>query len=219
MLRALAALITPRCVACRGPAGRYELLCVECRLALPWLEPPLCPACGLPEPCGVVCPAAAAAFGGAFAPVGYEGPVPALIRALKEDGAIPVADLMAAAIVAGMPDEFLDDDPLVVPVPADPWRARRRGIDHADAIARAVARRARLRHGSPLSRRHRRRQAGRSRAERLGAGPELGCAPVSGRILLVDDVHTTGATLDQAACVLLACGADEVLCLTFGRAT
>lgn len=219
MLNVLSMLIVPRCVACRGPASRYELLCGDCRLALPWLEPPLCPACGLPEPCGPVCPAAASAFDGAFAPVAYEGPVPALIRALKEDGAIPVADLMAAVIVAAMPERFIDGDPLVVPVPADPWRARRRGVDHADAIARALARRARLRHGSPLSRRHRRRQAGRRRRERLSDGAQLGCAPVSGRILLVDDVHTTGATLDQAARVLLACGAGEVHCLTFGRTT
>lgn len=186
---------------------------------MPWLEPPLCPACALPLPCGPVCPARSAAFTAAWAPVGYEGPVPALVRALKEGGALPVADLMAAMIVAGAPEALLGGDPLVVPVPADPWRARRRGLDHADAIARAVARRARLPHAAPLRRRHRRRQAGRSRAERMAAGAGLSCAPVDGRILLVDDVHTTGATLDQAARVLLACGATEVLCLTFGRVT
>lgn len=219
MLNVLTLLITPRCIGCRGPAARAELLCGDCRRALPWLEPPVCPACGLPAPCGPVCPAAAAAFAGAWAPLGYEGPVPALVRALKEDGALPVADLMAAAIVAGMPDLFLDQGPLVVPVPADPWRARRRGLDHAAAIARAVARRARLPHAAPLRRHHRRRQAGRNRAERLAPGRDLSCLPVSGRILLVDDVHTTGATLDQAARTLLACGAHEVLCLTFGRVT
>jgi predicted amidophosphoribosyltransferase len=98
----LSALVPAVCIACRraGEVACGDPLCGPCRLALPWLGPRLCPRCGLPDPCGPRCPARAQAFSGAWAPVAYAGAVPALVKGLKERGAVGLARLMAAQIAA-----------------------------------------------------------------------------------------------------------------------
>jgi predicted amidophosphoribosyltransferase len=107
-----------------------------------------------------------------------------------------------------------------VPVPAQPVRERRRGFDPAGTLASLLARRLGIPERSCLRRRdHERRQVGATRAQRRRTGRltiELR-APPPLRALLVDDVHTTGATLDACARALLAGGCREVAAVTYTR--
>jgi predicted amidophosphoribosyltransferase len=217
-----AALAPPACLACRSPlTGASAALCVPCRRALPWLAQPRCDRCALPAPCGARrCPARDAAFERAWAPLSHDGPARALVAALKFRGALPVADLMAAQIVASAPHDLLAGATLV-PVPLHPARRRARGFDQAALIAAALAQRsdrplvACLRRGGPPT-----RQLGAGRAARRAAAERQLLrtrGPVPGDVLLVDDVHTTGATLDACARTLWAAGASRVAAITYAR--
>lgn len=233
MVQALLALVVPAvCVACRraGDVARSDPLCRACRKTLPWLGVPRCARCGLPGPCGSRCPARAQAFSGAWAPVAYAGAVPALVNALKERGAVGLARLMAAQIAATAPPGWWAATMPValVPVPADPLRRRRRGVDHAARLAAELAPRCGLPVAPVLVRPMAvgSRQAGRSRAQRL-ASDRLAVVLRTGRrgppavppvAILVDDVHTTGATLHACALALREAGALDVRAVTYARA-
>ena len=247
VFEALLALVVPAvCVACRGTGdvARGDPLCRSCRRALPWLGVARCARCGLPGSCGSRCPARAQAFSGAWAPVAYAGAVPALVNALKERGAVGLARLMAAQIAATAPPgqwaagmamgavvgrRHGGPPPVaLVPVPADPLRRRRRGVDHAARLAAELAPRCGLPVAPVLARPMAvgGRQAGRSRAQRL-APDRLAVVLRTGRrarpavpatAILVDDVHTTGATLHACALALREAGAEDVRAVTYARA-
>jgi predicted amidophosphoribosyltransferase len=217
----LALLVPPACLACRRPLTRAgDPLCPSCRRALPWLPEPRCPRCGLPAPCRP-CPAGGAPFAEAWAPLAHDGPARSLVAALKFRGRLQVADLMAAQIVAAAPTGLLAAPAALVPVPAHPARRRARGFDQAERLARSLSGRTglpaltALRRSKPAP-----RQVGASRAARLAPG-RLGVAaagPAPARAVLVDDVHTTGATLRACAAALRAAGAERVACVTYARA-
>lgn len=211
-------LVPPLCVACRRPAARGLALCEPCRATLPWLGPGVCARCALPRPCGR-CPPRA--FAAAWAPLAYDGPVPALVLALKDRGALRVARVMAAQMVATAPPGLWDG--ALVPVPADPLRRRRRGVDHAARLARELARRTDLPVAPVLARaRPSPRHARLPRSERLRADP-AGVAVRTGRAvlprtaILVDDVHTTGATLQACALALKGSGVTRVVAVSYAR--
>jgi ComF family protein len=196
-------LAPPLCWGCDGPARRGEPLCRGCRGSLQRLAA---------EPVwlsGVR----------VWAPVAYSGPARDLVRALKFRGAIGLADMMAAQIAANAPPGWLGGRTLV-PVPLHPRRLRSRGYNQAAAIAEALARRACLESVEPLARTGPAlTQVGRHRAQRR-AGPagaiELR-GPAPARVLLVDDVVTTGATLAACRAVLAAAGSAEVAAVVFAR--
>jgi predicted amidophosphoribosyltransferase len=116
--------------------------------------------------------------------------------------------------------EPLAADVAVVAVPAHPVRLRTRGFDPADVLARALASRT----GLPLAHALRRsagaqRQLGASRDARRAQG-RLGFdarGPAPRTAILVDDVHTTGATLSACAAALKTAGAQRVVALTWAR--
>jgi len=231
----LAIVVPPACVVCRAALPRAELrLCASCTQALPWLPRRTCPRCGLPSH-RRGCPATSAAFARAWAPLAHTGVARDLVMALKFRGALPLAALMAAHVAANLPADLraepehdgvdadappADRSAAVVPVPPQPARARRRGFDPAGALAAALASRLGAEHLACLHRHdHGGRQVGATRSQRRRAGRltvELTARPPP-RALLVDDVHTTGATLSACAAALVAGGCREVVAVTYTR--
>ncbi|HYH87587.1 MAG TPA: double zinc ribbon domain-containing protein [Solirubrobacteraceae bacterium] len=204
----------PVCVACRRPATGQ--ICGQCLRALPWLRGHRCPRCALPRH-RAGCPAAGAAFDRAWAPLAYDGTARALVAALKFRAALPVAGLMAAHMAANLPVDLRGV--ALVPVPAHAARRRRRGFDPAALLAAGLADRA----GPALAPCLRRvdrgpRQVGAGRVLRRSAGRFAAVAAAPPRAaLLVDDVHTTGATLDACARALKDGGARWVGAVTYVR--
>jgi predicted amidophosphoribosyltransferase len=172
----------------------------------------------------------------AWAPMAYEGVARDLIAALKFRSALPVANLMAAHMAANLPRELRAPEigagadrigpaggtalPAIVPVPTVSTRRRRRGFDPAGVLAAALARRLDRPLVACLERRdHASRQVGTSRRARRAPGrlAFVARAPPPRRVLLVDDVHTTGATLDAAARALASEGAIVLAALSYAR--
>ena len=217
----LALIAPPACVACRAPLrAAPEMLCGDCLRALPWLRGRHCPRCGLPRHRRSGCPAFQSKFQRSWAPMAYDGPARALVQALKFRGALPAAVLMAAQIAATMPDAVRGAAAAVVPVPPQRTRRRARGFDPAGLIAAGLAPRLGVPVATVLERRDRApRQTRASRTARRSPGhiDVAARAQPPPALLLVDDVHTTGATLDACARALREAGAAEIAAVTYAR--
>lgn len=154
------------------------------------------------------------------AATGYEGYAKRLVWKLKFDGARAAAEVAAdlmcvrCSIPAGA---------IIVPVPTATGRVRQRGYDQARLLARLLAIRTQTPEAPVLIRLGQRQQHGASRAQRLAQlqGAFRAVRPGQIRrahIVLVDDVITTGATLEEAARVLRAAGAKRVSAVVFAQA-
>jgi ComF family protein len=204
-LRSLASVLAPPvCAGCGAHAGAAEPLCAPCRRELRWLT-------GVAELGGLE----------VFAPLAYEGPTRAMVRALKFRGATLAAGAMAAQIVAGAPAAVLARGALV-PVPLHPRRLRRRGFNQAERLASALGLRTGLHVVDCLTRAGAAHtQVGRSRVERLaGVRGTVAVRPgveLPRRAILVDDVVTTGATLAACSAALRGGGVRGVTAVAYAR--
>jgi ComF family protein len=208
-------LFAGTCFLCRGEA--HDLLCEPCAADLPRLRPPRCPCCALASPAGERCGRCLAhppAFDATVAALGYVFPADALVQALKFRGQLSVAPVLARCL-----DEALGRaaEPVacVVPVPLSAQRLRARGFNQALEIARCMdgidgrlqprllarARETAAQFDLPWSERQR-NVRGAFRVARPLAGAT---------VAVVDDVMTTGATLEEIARTLKAAGASRVV--------
>jgi ComF family protein len=196
------------------------------------LPPDACAACGLPLaaadlPAGWRCARCRdrpPAFDRLLALWRYEPPLDGVVQALKFGRLDYLGRHLAEALAAGLGDALSPFD-RVVPVPLH-WRRRfARGYNQAQLIARPLARRLGLPCVAALSRRRATPpQTSLGRAGRLANLRRAFSVPRPSRIrdlriLLVDDVATTGATLDAAAAALKAAGATAVTAVVAARTT
>ena len=217
--RLLDLVLPPACAGCGlpGPAA-----CAACLDGLDPLPAPRCGGCGAPVPVPVPrCPACRGRIEGARQAVAYAGPAPAIVAALKDGRRRALAAVMAERIVAAV--EPPPAEAVLVPVPLGPRRLRRRGFNQSLLIARELARRWGLPVAEPLARvREEGAQRGAGATARArqvaGAFALAEGRPVPGRPWLVDDVHTTGATLADCARALRSGGARRVGAVCFARA-
>jgi ComF family protein len=201
------------CFLCRGAAR--ELLCAPCDAELPRLGAALCPRCALASPSGALCGRCLAdppRYDATLAALEYRFPADVLVQALKFRSELALAPLLAGFLLGRSPERV----DLLIPVPLSGRRLRERGFNQALEIARHLAgatgarleptlcertRETAAQMDLPLAER-RKNVAGAFRCERLLAGAT---------IAIVDDVMTTGATLDELAATLKRAGAERVV--------
>ncbi len=204
-------LLPQRCPGCGAPADPARLLCASCLARLPVLGRPLCARCLLEDRPPDVCRSHAGDR--VYAAWIYDDRVAGLVQALKFAGRPGLAHPCALAIAAALPPGSRAPD-LVASVPLHAVRRRERGYDQAACLGVALADELGVPFVPGLLRRARetRPQSGLGAAARRrnvrGAFHVTRPAWVRGRrVLVVDDVLTTGATLAECLAVLRAAGA------------
>ena len=217
-------LLFPRwCVGCGREGG---FICPVCLKSLPRVIPPLCPRCGLPQSSANLSPSClgwSAEIDGIRAPFRFEGVIRQAIHELKYRNLRALAGLLARLL-----NDYLLENPLpaqvLVPVPLHPKRLRERGYNQSYLLAKELGKLARLpvvddclvreRHSLPQARTS-------SVGERRGnVADAFACRHrrlENKQVLLIDDVSTSGATLDACARALKRAGAASVWGLTLAR--
>ncbi|TCJ18170.1 ComF family protein [Parasulfuritortus cantonensis] len=199
------------CLLC-GARSRAGLLCPACAADLPRLPAERCPVCAMPTPGGAVCGAClkrAPAYDRTEAVFRYAFPADVLVQRLKYGGQTVLAGYLAGLMApSARPD-------LIVAMPLHPHRLRERGYNQAALLAGHLARRLALPFAATACRRLRDTPPQVDlpvKARRRNLRGAFDCTmDLAGRhVALVDDVMTSGASLDELARVVKRAGAAEV---------
>lgn len=229
--RALNVALPPLCPSCREPVGG-DGLCPTCWARLSLIAPPYCERLGIPFAFdagpGVLSMEAIAdppAYQRARAAVRYDEVARSLVHALKYGDRLDLAPTMGRWMArAGR--ELLDDTDALVPVPLHWRRLWARRFNQSEHLAKAVAQG----HGVAVADAALKRvkataqQVGKTRTERASnvqgafrVPPERRAEVAGRKLVLIDDVLTSGATVDACARALLRAGAQRVDVLVFAR--
>ena len=220
---ALDLIFPQKCIGC-GKEGL--VLCSSCQASLPAIKPPLCPLCGRPQSSGILCPGCVswrASIDGIRSPFRFEDTVQQAVYQLKYRNL-----RILAGPLAGLMRDYLSENDIpgdvLVPVPLHKKRLRERGYNQSVLLAKHLGKLA----GLPVvdnclvRRLHTPPQARTANVEERRNNIEGAFAcrdeSLNGRkVLLIDDVSTSGATLDACADVLKEAGAKSVWGLTLAR--
>lgn len=229
---ALDAVYPPHCMACRSAVEGSRGLCADCWAGMHFIERPFCERLGTPFAqdlgVGLLSPEALAnppVYGRARAVARFDdGPARSLIHHLKY-GDRPDYARVLGTWMARVGGELLADADVIVPIPLHPRRLWQRRYNQAALLSQSIGRSGdkRVDFGTLSRVKATRSQVGMSRSERAdnvqGAFRIVEDGPgICGlRVVLVDDVLTTGATANAASRVLLRGGARSVDVLVFAR--
>ncbi|MDN5836834.1 MAG: ComF family protein [Nitrosospira sp.] len=208
------ALFRKYCLLC-GAASDGDL-CRPCENSLPHLPLQRCIVCALPAAESRICGACLAnppAFDQTVAALSYAFPVDALVRSLKYQANLPMAPVLADLLMARMGAVTFPD--FVVPMPLHPRKLRERGFNQALEIARNVSKKSGVALLPATCKRIKDTpsQTGlpwKAREKNIRGAFMCEMDLTGKRIAILDDVMTTGATLNELAKVLRKCGAIHV---------
>lgn len=212
-------MIAPRrCVGCL----RYgDWLCSECNQSIVAIKNQRCYLCNRLSPAGRTCEICRhrSHLTGLVVSCHFEGAVRELVHRYKYDGNRELVAILERLVCSSVPD-LAGKDWCVAWVPTHRTRVMVRGFDHAMLLANRVA----VAIGKPTTSILKKTrltppQVGKRRADRLAgmAGTIAAVGPSCERIILVDDVATTGATLEECARVLRQAGAKRVYGIVVAR--
>ncbi|WPZ36093.1 ComF family protein [Thalassobaculum sp. OXR-137] len=235
--RLLDLLLPPRCGRCGVDVPTDAALCLDCWRAVTFIADPLCEVCGIPfeiRPFGRAvcgdCLARPPVFDRARAAVVYDDATRSLILAFKHADRLTLAPLFAAWM-RGAGADLLEQADVIVPVPLHRWRLLSRRYNQAAVLAHALGRLSGVNVVDSLLLRTRQTpsQGRKSASQRTlnvrGAfALRNNCGGMAEaikgrRVVLVDDVFTTGATVSACTRVLRRSGARAVDVLTLARVT
>lgn len=226
--KALQSLLFPvHCRLCAVRTGTALSLCTDCRSDLPWAGP-ACDRCGirLAGPgqllCGT-CQQHPPHFDTTTALLQYRPPVDYLVQRLKFSGELAIAPLLATLLAQRLVSAAVPRPELIVPVPLHRSRLRERGFNQATEIARRLGRRLQLPVDQRLCVRTRKTDAQSLLPVKIRHWNVRNAFAVTGEIpgchaAIVDDVMTTGHTVNELARALKRAGAERVDVWVIARA-
>ncbi len=225
-------LYPPVCLACSAPVGEANGLCADCWQALKPITAPLCAKTGLPF--AVDMGENAVSAEALNAPPEYDraraafvySELSARLVARFKYGDRPELAAFISLAMAGAGRELWPGDPVLVPVPLHRLRLWRRGYNQSAELARDLGRRLGLDYAPDLAvrRRHTRQQVGLSGEQRrrnvagaFAIDRHVAARLAGRRLVLVDDVVTTGATVSALTRALRRAGFDHIDVISFAR--
>lgn len=224
-------LWSTRCIICDTPG---TVLCDSCRMSLPYIDQwRACPKCGAPfgrllcTECNSFTLADIGRhnlpFDRCVSVIEHAGDARRIATGCKDAGEQRLAPIIAQLIADVLPPSWVAAQPVLTFIPATANARRTRGFDHGQAIAEALAERTGLhcrglfeRPSSKDQRALSRKQRFSNMDERFTLSPQAR-ANAPSRVILIDDVYTTGATLFAASDALLEAGIAHIDCATFSR--
>ena len=235
--RASAVIFPPQCLLCGDLVAGQGGLCGPCWRDTPMILGPVCRLCGVPVLSGDAAPAETGAVCNACGAAGrpwdwgrsvmlYSGGARRLVLGLKHGDRLDLVPGLAVWMAARLAGAEMRDA-VVVPVPAHRWRLFRRRYNQAAVLANALARNLgadacpdALRRTRATAPQRGREEAARRRnvADAIAVAPARAARLAGARVILVDDVMTSGATLEACATALRAAGAREIGVVVLARA-
>lgn len=228
-------IIPPACLACHEPLGEHNAVCASCWNGINFIRPPLCDRLGLPMPFdsgGTIISARAAAdpplYDRARAVAHFSGVMRDMILVFKYADAHNARRLFGRWLTSAGAELIADCD-IIAPVPMHPRRLFSRRYNQAAILAREIAKTSghryepilinRIRHTESQAGLTSRDQRRRNLAGAFAASPRQQQRIAGRKILLIDDVITTGTTLNACARVLRRAGAARIDALALAIVT